>query len=183
MNKVGVCIGHNSKKHGAYSKANNQCEFAYYKDVVEELKKLDKDNIFDYFERDSNAKSYGQEMRGVLEEMNGNGENYQLIIELHFNAAGNPDVKGAEILCYEKSRMGVPLSRELLNRLCKEFDLKNRGIKGIKNANERGGYGIMKSSYPYILIEPFFCSNVEEDKKFTDKAKLAKVIYDFVKEM
>lgn len=182
MNKVALVIGHNAKSQGAFEKSVGT-EFQYYSEICKIIKELDEDNRIDVFERPSGMKTYGAEMRAVLEDMKATGENYQLVMELHFNAADNIEARGAEVLAYIYSKLGVPLAKEFLNRLNKEYGMYNRGVLGIRDSSERGGYGIMNSPFPYILIEPFFCTNPKEVEKFINKEKFAKFILDFIKEM
>lgn len=181
MTKVGLVIGHNKKEQGAYAKALGCTEWQYYNRFVEILKRLDPER-FDVYRREPDE-TYGAEMRKVLKQISESGENYPLIIELHFNSVGEPSINGTEVLSYKDSKVGIPIGFAFIDTICKEYKTKNRGIKGITNKNDRGGYGIMESKEPYILIEPFYGSNDEEAKKFKDVEKFAKIFIDFIKKI
>lgn len=181
MTKIALIIGHNKKAQGAYSKALQGTEWQYYNRFVEVLKRLEPE-MFDVYRREPD-KTYGTEMRKVLKNINDSGENYPLIVELHFNSAGESSINGTEVLAYKDSKVGIPIGFAFIDTICKEYKTKNRGIKAVTDENDRGGYGIMNSKEPYILIEPFFGSNEEEAKKFKDVEKFAKIFIDFIKEI
>lgn len=173
---IGIVIGHNDKKQGANSIVG--MEYNYCSKLAGVIaKKLGNEvKIF----RRQEVGSYTREMAQLVNNIHQAGE-FTIIIELHFNGVSDPKVGGSEILVYEKSS-AVPLAEKLLANICKIFETKNRGLKKITSARDRGGYGIMKCKYPYILIEPFFGSNPEEAEKFKQRELLADVIISTLKE-
>ena len=175
MKKVALIVGHNEVSKGAFSPYLKSYEFDYWKEIA--MRKKKKTGI-DVFTREYN-KSYTNEMKQVLDKVHASGK-YDLVIELHFNSVDNYNVNGAEILVYKNSKC-VHVANVILNNMCKEFDLKNRGLKKISSVAERGGFGIMRCKYPYILIEPFFGSNVDDSEKFKNKEKVVNFLSNFIK--
>lgn len=177
MKKVALIIGHNEKSKGSCSPCLNIYEFDYWKDIANGIKsEID----VDVFTREYN-KSYTTEMKQVIDQVHNSGV-YDLVIELHFNAVTDSEVHGAELLVYKNSKC-LDLAKVLLNSICQEFNVKNRGLKRIQSVTERGGFGIVRCKYPYILIEPFFGTNPKDSEKFSNKEKVIKFFVDFIKNM
>lgn len=180
MKKILIVVGHNNIQKGEYAKALGEQEYDYWKSVCEKIvEKSNKQNLnVEMTLRDYKA-SYQKEMQKVVNLINEN--HYDIVFELHFNQY-KPDKKvgGAECLVFHKSS-SHNIAKSLLCKLQEEFGVKNRGLVLIKDKNERGGYGIVKSIAPYILVEPFFGSNDEEAQKFTDKEKVSNFFVEFLK--
>lgn len=85
------------------------------------------------------------------------------IIELHFNAVDNPNVKGTEVLYGD-----IPHSKELASyvhhEICGVFSRHSAGgDRGTRHtpATARGGRSLNNGTgIPSVLVEPFFGSNV-----------------------
>lgn len=93
---------------------------------------------------------------------------YDLVIELHLNAAGTKTAEGCEVLY--KSVNGKKYASKVQKQLSKMF--KDRGI--VKRDNL---YILNQTKAPAILIEVFFCTNRAEWKKGNaNKEKIAKLI-------
>lgn len=93
---------------------------------------------------------------------------YDLVIELHLNAAGTQTAQGCEVLY--KSSNGKKYATKIQKQLAKVF--KNRGI--VKRDNL---YMLNQTKAPAIILEPFFCTNPQEWKYAVQKkAKIAKLI-------
>ena len=177
MKKVALVIGHNERSKGAYSKILNQSEFDYYSDIATLISQANQ--TMDIYLRKPN-KGYIQEMIPVVQSINLHG--YDFVLELHFNSVSDPQVAGALCLAHQKSFKGQRIAKLFLNKLCKEYSLKNKGIINITQSNQRGGFGICKTNCPYILIEPFFAGN-KEAEKFKDKERFASFIVSFIQEV
>lgn len=173
---IGIVIGHNEKKQGAHSIVG--MEYNYCSKLAGVIKKKLGDEVQVF--RRTEVGSYTNEMTNLVNDIHKAGE-FSIIIELHFNGVSDQKVGGSEILVYEKSS-AIPVAEKLLSNICRTFETKNRGLKKITNARDRGGYGIMKCKYPYILIEPFFGSNPIEAEKFKQRELLADVIINTLKE-
>ena len=100
-----------------------------------------------------------------------NRNNYDLVIELHLNAA-SPSARGTEVLY--KSSAGKGFAEKVQKQLSSVF--QDRGIK------ERTDLYILNGSKPpAILIETFFCTNKNDYAKakgIANRKKLAKLIAD-----
>ena len=174
--KIALVIGHNNRSEGAYSETLGMTEYDYYKEVAAKVKEELKD-VVDIYERQPN-KSYTREMTPVIEKINSN--KYDYILELHFNAATNKETQGCECLVHFKSTQGINIANNFLNKITNKFrNLRNRGLIKIENSSQRGGYGICKTKYPYILVEPFFGSNEFANQFTTDI--MANLLVDFIR--
>ena len=90
-----------------------------------------------------------------------NSGSYDLVIELHLNAAG-PAAKGCEVLY--KSDKGKKYAKKVQAALASIFT--DRGIK------QRDDLYILNGTKPpAILIETFFCTNKDDYKKAKGLAK------------
>ena len=82
-----------------------------------------------------------------------------LIVELHFNSMGHDkDYFGAEILTYTGDKDSEELAEKFLEEFCREFHIKNRGVK-VKTKKERGGTSVYygsKYAKHSLLLEPCF---------------------------
>ena len=70
-----------------------------------------------------------------------------------------------------------------MHQLHNIFNVKirnNHGINLVSSSQVRGGYGICKSKWTYILIEPFFGSNPGEALKFYDKNRIVELLIKFI---
>ena len=98
-----------------------------------------------------------------------NSGNYDLVIELHLNAA-SPSAKGTEVLY--KSSAGKKYAEKVQKQLASVFT--DRGIKLRDDL-----YMLNGTKPPAILIETFFCTNKGEYKKakgIIKRRELAKLI-------
>ncbi|MBR8748697.1 hypothetical protein IX317_000356 [Fusobacterium sp. DD29] len=176
--KVALLIGHNPKDKGAYSNVLGQYEYEYYRDVCSIINEID-DSI-DIYTREPIV-GYVAQMVPVIEEMN--KHNYDFILELHFNAVKDTNVRGCETLVYKDSKKGHELALNFLKKVHETFDIPYRGGKliEIKYQHERGGYGICNTKSPYILVEPFFGTNDIDSSKFKNRQDIAEFIVDFIR--
>ena len=93
---------------------------------------------------------------------------YDLLIELHLNAAENKYAEGCEVLY--KSTNGKKYASKIQKQLAKVF--KDRGI--VKRDNL---YILNQTKAPAVLVEVFFCTNPKEWKyAINNKEKIAKLI-------
>lgn len=174
--KIALVVGHNERSQGAYNSYVHKSEYEYYREIAKNLKNTLGDKI-DIYIRTPN-KTYGAEMREVLNRLN--SMDYDYVLELHFNSASNVNVQGTECLAFHNSKIGLELANKFNELISKTMNIKNRGIIKITNSNQRGGYGICKAKQPYVLIEPFFCTN-EKAKEFTID-KMTSLILKFITE-
>lgn len=176
--KVALIIGHNSRSKGAYSSIIGS-EFDYWKRIAMKIKTIIP-GVVDVYERSPN-KYYTREMFQILEELN--QSEYKFCLELHFNSSVTPKANGCECYIYHKNNEAKMLATNFMHQLHNIFNVKirnNHGINLVSSSQVRGGYGICKSKWTYILIEPFFGSNPEEALKFYDKTKIVELLIKFI---
>lgn len=175
--KVAVYIGHTPKgDKGAHSKHLGLSEYDYNIKVGQELSKLDS-TTYDIFSH--TIQDYYSRQVSMAEKV----KNYDVVIELHFNAAGET-ANGTEMLHFYNSKNGKQLSKILAKNVSEKFGTKLRGVEGAKalvNKNDRG-YWFVKLPKPVaVIFEPFFGSN-EEALKFKNPKDLAQVIHQSIGE-
>ena len=176
--KVALIIGHNSRNKGAYSSIIGS-EFDYWKRIAIKIKNIIPD-VVDVYERSPN-KYYTREMFQVLEKLNQN--KYAFCMELHFNSSTDKSANGCECYIYHKNNEAKMLVTNFIHQLHNVFNVKirnNHGINLVSSSQVRGGYGICKSKWTYILIEPFFGSNPGEALKFYDENKIVELLIKFI---
>ena len=106
-------------------------------------------------------------------------------MELHFNAAASEQANGCECLVYHKNEQAKKLSIDFMARLQSKFKSTirgNRGLIEVQDSNTRGGYGICNSKDTYILIEPFFGSNIDEALRFSIVKDVVSLLVEFIKD-
>lgn len=171
--KVAVYIGHTPKADkGAYSEHLKLSEYDYNLKVAKELEVLDK-NTYKIFSH--SIQDYYSRQVAMAE----NTKNYDVVIELHFNAASKT-ANGTESLYYFSSKKGKELASILSKNVQKRFCTTLRGVEGTKallNKNDRGFWFVRLSKPIAVIFEPFFGSN-EESLKFQDPKQLAQVIHE-----
>ena len=103
----------------------------------------------------------------------------EIAIELHFNAAGVPEARGAEALIKYGALDTISLAGMIVDKWCTQFDIKKRGnyrsVKGVKALKSRDrGAGFVNYMESYgikaIVWEPFFCDyETEESQRFLNQ--------------
>lgn len=178
MKKVALIIGHNLRDKGAYSSIIGT-EFDYWKRIAMKIKTIIPD-VVDVYERSPN-RYYTREMFQVLEKLNQN--KYAFCFELHFNSSIDKSANGCECYIYHKNNEAKMLATNFMARLQNVFGTQirnNHGINLVASSHTRGGYGICRSKWTYILIEPFFGSNPGEAIKFSDENKIVELLVKFI---
>ena len=178
MKKVALIIGHNKRSKGAFSMIVGD-EFGYWKNIAEKIK-YEIPEIVDIYEREPNQ-NYVREMNKLLVELN--KHNYEYCLELHFNSALDSKANGCECLIYKGNKKAKELSTNFMARLQNIFNSKVRGVIEIADSKTRGGYGICNSKDTYVLLEPFFGSNVDESLKFSVVKDVVELFVNFLKEV
>lgn len=178
--KIALTVGHSQLKNGCYTSADGRklggCnEYKYCKSfskyVKRQLKK--KGHQVDRIvcpEKKFTANT--QEKDYKLNKINKG--NYDLVIELHLNAAG-ATAQGVEVLY--KSDKGKKHAASVQQQLSTVF--RNRGIKKTDNL-----YILNQTKPTAILIEAFFCTSKADFKKakgVANKRKLAKLVAKGIK--
>lgn len=163
--KVAILVGHNSSQQGAFSPELNMTEWQYNKEIANYLHQKDAETYDVYFRQPN--QSYRKQMQDVLDVIN--KKHYDLVVELHFNSYINEKAHGSTGLHHKANSKVVKylcLLQEMLKRI---WGVVKRPLIPITKSDlnrVNGAYGILKSKADYVLIEPFFGSNVEEARKF-----------------
>lgn len=174
--KTAIIVGHHQNGKGATSPFLGKSEFDFYSEVVELLKDEQGVEIFKY----DPIKSYTARVKKLAKEVNSKG--FQLVIELHFNAA-IPQANGCETLYYFASKKSQQLAIEFSEVVNAWTGIKirgNNGAKALVNENDRGFGTVYYYAAPTILIEPFFGSNETDCVKIKDAENMACIIKDFL---
>jgi len=175
--KIALTVGHSLLKNGCYTSADGKTyggcnEYKWCKAFSKQLASALKKNGHKVERIVCPEKKFScstQEKSYKLNLINRN--NYDLVIELHLNAA-SPSAKGTEVLY--KSPTGKKFAKNIQNQLSSVF--YNRGIKKRIDL-----YILNGTKPPAILIETFFCTNKNDYAKakgLVKRKKIAKLIAD-----
>lgn len=162
MKDFAIVIGHTLDSKGACSPHGIPCEWDFNKGVAQHLT-----DIADVYNHKTYAKGYTSMVKETANELN--KHNYKVVIFLHYNSAGET-ATGCEVLYYAKSVKGAQYAKEACAILCKDFNQRSRGAKGLSN-NDRGFGEVYYPKAVALLFEPFFGSNISDVNKFKNKEK------------
>lgn len=174
IKKVAIVVGHTSGSKGAQS-PYLPAEYDYNLEVANELKKLY--TGYDIYTHRTYSVGYYNMWKETAAKLN--AKDYDLVIELHYNAA-SPKAHGTETLHYFNSKKGKAYAEIFSDVISKDFGTTKRGINGGKplvNSNDRGYYAVYLPKAPALIVEPFFGSNEEESKMFRDTTKYAQSLH------
>lgn len=172
--RILLTVGHSKLKSGAITSADGTKlgggnEYEYCKSLSTYLKKALQANGHEVdrvvcpektFEKWQQERTYKLAIEHTTR--------YDLVIELHLNAAGTKTAKGCEVLY--KSIKGKKYADKIQKQLSKVF--KNRGT--VKRDDL---YMLNQTKAPAIILETFFCTNPKEwEYAVEHKAKIAKLI-------
>ena len=173
--KIALTVGHSLLKNGTYTSADgkkyggcNEYKWnrAFSKQLVSALKK-NGHKVTRIICPEKEFTSSSQEKSYKLNKIN--GRNFDLVIELHLNAA-TPSAKGTEVLY--KSSTGKKYAEKVQKQLATIFT--DRGVKKRDDL-----YILNGTKPPAILLETFFCTNKNDYKKgkgLAKRTKLAKLV-------
>lgn len=173
--KIIITVGHSRLKSGSYTSADGRgyggCnEYIWCKRFSKQLKAALKQKghkVKRVVCPEKKFTSSTEEKKYKLDIINSGS--YDLVMELHLNAAG-PDAKGCEVLY--KSDKGKKYAKKVQAALAGTFN--DRGIK------QRDDLYILNRTNPTaILLETFFCTSRSDYKKakgLVKRKKIAKAI-------
>ena len=173
--KIALTVGNSLLKNGCYTRSDGRSyggcnEYIWCKAFSKQLEKklIEKGNtVSRIICPEKKFTSYKQEKDYKLNLINKG--NYDLVIELHLNAA-TPSAEGTEVLY--KSATGKKYAEQVQKQLCKIF--RDRGTK------QRNDLYILNGTRPpAILLETFFCTNASDYKKakgHINRNKIAKLV-------
>ena len=90
-----------------------------------------------------------------------NARNFDVAIELHYNAAASSSAGGTEMLYWHTSARSKLFAAILQGRVLGALKLKDRGTKAI-TIKDRGAPFLRNTICPAVICEPFFGSNADE---------------------
>lgn len=171
--RTAFVIGHTAKDKGAYSPYFKLSEWDFYKEV---LKHIPEANVFYH---NPHFSGYTTRIKNTANKLN--KVNFDLVIELHFNAA-TPQANGCETLYYFASKTSRDYAKTFSDTVTRWTGIKSRngGLKPLTNKKDRGFASVYFPKAPTILIEPFFGSNESDCKKIKSPKNLACIIEDFI---
>lgn len=174
IKKVAIVVGHTAGSKGAKS-PYLPAEYDYNLEVANKLKQYGCN--YDVFTHRTYSVGYYNMWRETANKIN--SQNYDLVIELHYNAA-SPVAHGTETLHYFNSKKGKKYAQIFSQQISEDFGTKLRGIQGAKplvNKNDRGFYAVYSPKPPALIVEPFFGSNEAESNLFRDTNKYAESLH------
>lgn len=161
MKKVAVLVGHRQNVQGAYSPFLKQTEFEFNTQIAKQLK-----DVADVFYRPDTPNTIEvTRIKEVISQIN--SSDYDLVIELHFNASGNELAHGCEALYFHNNTKGKALADCFIDKMNELIGIKKRSSTPIYSKEQRGGTFILCNKATAILLEPFFGSNREDCNKIS----------------
>ena len=175
MMKIAFVIGHHENAKGYYSKYHKVSEWDFFKDASTLIKGAD--IIF----HDKNISGYVTRIKNTAEKYL-DPNNYDLVIEAHFNAYKDEQANGCETFYYFKNKRTKELARDFSSLVNKRTNIKIResGAKALSNTKDRGYASVYWPKADTILIEPFFGSNKSDCEKISNAGYCAMIINEFI---
>lgn len=173
--KIALTVGHSLLINGSYTSADGKIyggcnEYKWCKTFSKQLSSALRKNGHKVKRILCPEKKFAYSTQEKAYKLNTiNSGNYDLVIELHLNAA-SPSANGTEVLY--KSSAGQKYATQVQKQLSTVFH--DRGIQKRTDL-----YILNGTKPPAILIETFFCTNhndYEKAKGLTNRKKLAKLI-------
>lgn len=175
--KIALLVGHHIKSKGALSKYFGLREFDFYSEVIKYIP-----GIKVYYHNE-NISGYTTRIKDTAKRLNKG--NYDLVIELHFNAFSSSDANGCETLYFYNSKPSKYYA-ELFSETINDYTgikLRNGGIKALTNRKDRGFASVYYPLAPVILIEPFFGTSQSDCEKIDSAENLGCIINEFLEQI
>lgn len=161
--KIAVIVGHDPASPGAFSHWLHTSEYMYNAEVATYLA-----TIADIYKRPKGG-GYKTQMAALANILN--PQNYDLVVELHFNAF-NKRANGCEAVIFKGSATGRKVGLAFCEQICQGYGTTNRGVKEVGADGERGYWFLKYMKAPALILEPFF-GDAEESLKFENPGKYA----------
>lgn len=156
--KTAIIVGHTQLKQGAYSPYLNQSEWQFNTTIADLLKDVTTTFFYDTYNW-----GYTTMVKRLAQRIN--TQNFDLILELHFNASKSSKANGCEALYYFENSTAKQLGTYYCQLMEQELGLKKRGAKGLRNKEQRGFAALFYPKPTTLILEPFFGTNPEDCKK------------------
>lgn len=163
--KLFIIAGHSLNDSGAVANGYKESQ------LTMELRGLIAKHI-DSFTFDVHLDNDSKSLSEVIRWVNNNSDANDLLIDLHFNAAENPNATGAEVFIHDKTtKTNAALAANLNMVAAKTLDIANRGVKTEKQS-QHTRLGILHTKPRVILIEVCFMSNNADMIKYQAKKNI-----------
>lgn len=166
--KIAAVIGHHKNSQGAWSPFLKKTEYAFNCEVC-----LNLPGTAEVFQR-PDGNGYPDQMNKLAKLLN--PQNFDLVIELHFNKydnVANGKGHGVEVVAYPGSSSAI-WGAKYCKAIAEEYGIFNRGVKYATEGG-RGWHFLKTQRAPALILEPFF-GDEEEAADFKDPARLAEVM-------
>ena len=172
MPRVALVVGHNFQKPGYFSEILGESEYFFWSAFTEEWGEY---IGVDVFKHDIMG-GYTQRQRetAILTA------DYDLVFELHFNAAESSQANGCEAYYYFNNQTSKTLAALFCELFSNVSGIKNRGEKPLYNKNQNGFGFVNETKGHAILLEPFFASN-EIDCSYFYEDEFATTLKEVIK--
>jgi len=172
--RIAFVVGHHNKSKGAYSDSFKQQEWDFWNDVLEYLCSA---NVFYH---NPETQGYTNRVKETASKLN--KIDFDLVVELHFNASSNPQANGCETLYWHKSEKGKEYAKIFSECVHNHSGIKLRsnGLKPLVYPSERGYGSVYYPKAPTILIEPFFGTNSGDCQKIGTSRNMSTIINNFI---
>ena len=177
MNNVAIIVGHTPRSPGA-SSHTGVSEFPF-NDAVAGLT-LSRINALGLrVEAKKILRDLPNDFSGLPQKVNrlrfADGRGADIALSLHFNAFGDPQANGTEVLYWGNSSKGKKLAQTIQGGMLSQLGTRNRGLRPITSSGARGGHLLKRTSMPCVIIEPGFASNASDWEAIKDQSRLASI--------
>jgi len=162
--KCVLVIGHDEKSQGAINIKHSMSEFIFNEKLAYCIKFQIEDTVDIEIVYRTSYNTLPFDINSL---------NSDFIISLHCNAF-NKTASGTETLYYHSSKKGKEIANIMNKEIVKCLVLRNRGIQE-KTSEDRGGYLLINTKSPCIIVEPFFIDN-DNDFEVAESRKKELVI-------
>lgn len=178
MRKVIISAGHGGKDPGASGHGFIERDLAIeLRDlIVAELKVLKINALTD---DNNNA------LKETLSWLRGKFGSKDILLDIHWNAAANPEAKGSEVIVPDASSFYEKSLAKALLKVLTELGFRDRGVKP-EALTARKSLAWMKPNAENVLLEVCFISNPLDMKlyqanKHTIAKRMAAVLHHYIK--
>lgn len=161
--RIGFIVGHTKLRPGAKG-YQLYAENHYHRIIADKFLQ-----DYDVYYHDSYNLGYTSMCKRTAKRVAKNGK-YDLLFALHFNAAASKEANGSEVLHYFSNELAKKIGKIYLMKICRRFKTTNRGLRALFNKKQRGFGEVASFDDTVVLLEPYFCSNLAETRKFTPNA-------------
>lgn len=171
--KTAIIIGHTKLRQGAYSPFLNISEWELNSAIAKSLQE-----VADIYYYDTYALGYTSMVKRMSKRIN--RCDYDLVLELHFNASDARRANGCEALYYFRNESARDLADYFGELMETRMGIKNRFAKPLYNKKQRGFAAVFYPKPTTLILEPFFGSSPEDCALFS-RATYVRIIKDLIK--